>query len=413
MGVGSLSARVVLDDASQIYYGADRAVTGHVELSFRSGLPNDTELFGPLQIMVVLHGRAKTKIWKSNGQRRTLYRGRVPLMNVTHTIHDGPIRIPRNQLHKFPFAIGFPRDCQSIPQVEGFSSDDAIFRACDLPPTFDMNYHGLAHRFDAFNEYRMGVDVAMPGIDLSIVLPTKEMEPAVLYEQTRSLESDFEQMPLCYQHSMKIQNEHLLPESERPTGFKQRAKAFVTSDYYPQYHLTVFVTTPTHFCLAETIAFEIRVQPRLELCTAPVTPEITLTTCRVSISAQTVVRAERQVFYAHISRGNEVLLQLNGVPDSQAPFSKADDFTKRIRTQPLTGIPSTFKTLNIARNYTMSIAFTLLGANKELSFERDVAFTLHPPKLHGDAMGETVVAGPSRIEAADQLPQYEAPPSYD
>lgn len=72
MAIGSLRAKVVLDEPQRTYCGHSQPVTGKIVLSFMPNPKavtdgNSSELFGPMRLAVRFHGRAKSKIWKKQG----------------------------------------------------------------------------------------------------------------------------------------------------------------------------------------------------------------------------------------------------------------------------------------------------------------------------------------------------------
>ena len=110
MSIGTLQARIVLDEARKIYCGSSEPVTGNVVLTFTpSPKSNNTELFGPLKINLLFHGRSKSKIWKKNGNSTTIYRGRAPLFQRSETLYSDSFKAQPGESHSFPFEIYFPR----------------------------------------------------------------------------------------------------------------------------------------------------------------------------------------------------------------------------------------------------------------------------------------------------------------
>jgi len=415
MTIGSLTAKIVLDDPKKIYYGFVEPVIGHVLITYRPGSSKDptqhiTDLFGPLRVTITVHARAKTKIIKNSGQNRRVYRGRAPLLSQSFEVHNGPIKCAAHKACQLPFAIRIAtahRTKQPTWKPDVRYGDSFL-----LPPTFNISYHGFAHRFDAFTEYRIGLDVGMPGIDITIHAANGDSEPHLLYGQLRTpLNVVSHEQYTANQHFM-IQNEHLLPESDRPMGFKEKAKALFKSDYYPGYHFDVSFSAPRHLYLDENLMFEVSLHPDMKLSTAPVTPEVQLVACSASLKAQTVARAEQQLFTEPESEGNEIVVVLSALDRRllPCPLSKANEFTKQLSLGPLTGVPSTFATFNIARSYTLEFKIRLEGANKHFDVERTFPVTVHPPIKGGvDGGCDAAVAGPSNApnsEVTAQLPAY-------
>lgn len=419
MGVGTLNAAVFLDEPRMIRCGSADSVTGHVAVTYRPSFSEDNrhpDLFGPLIITVLFHGRAKTKVVKSNGQTRSTYRGRAPLFHISTKIYEDSFKSAPNQTHRFPFSLHFPESVQPTMNQAHWAADSRFSTAIGdpLPPTFMLDYHGVARRFTAFTEYRIGATVRMPNIDIKIGGLSDDAEPVVLYERPRI---KLEQMLQKFHQSKdycKVQNEHLVPEDDRASGFKQKAKAMFKSDYYPEYHFNVHTKYPGHIFVGQPLTFEIAIRPNESLCTAPITPEITVHAFNANIIAHTEVRAERSLLAEPESSGNETVAKLTGrLIDSKEPFSKAKDYTKVIKTPAVTGIPTSFSTFNISHTYTLELKYGIMAAKKVFKISKQIRVIVFPPL---DLPPEPSAAGSSSRsmeEAAAPLPQYERPPEYD
>ncbi|OQO11225.1 hypothetical protein B0A48_05481 [Cryoendolithus antarcticus] len=423
MSVGSLSAKVVLDDPKHIYCGNEEAVTGHVLVRYHS--TSSAELFGPLSVSVTFRGRAKSKIYKNNGNNRTIYRGRAPLFSFSKSIFDGPIKMIPNEAKEIPFALSFPSAVQQMLSQGNWDADGrfSIDVGDPLPPTFNIVYHGFAHRFDAFTEYRIGTTLSMRGIDIKLPNADDESNSVLVpYEQQPTPISQALPLPKTLNYNVRLQNALLMPESSRPTGFKAKTKALLSSDYYPEYHFDVLTLCPQKLFLGQPITLEIRIQPNEARSTAPVRPDITIPAgVLVSIQAQTVARAERGIFSSPESSGNETVLTLTASsPDLQEPFGKSNDWTKVVVTKPLFGVPSGFSTYNILRRYTVKVSFSVLAAGKSTKVEKELSVMILPPVegevANGDHGRGANMAGPSRHvvgeDDAEVLPGYERPPEY-
>ena len=289
-----------------------------------------------------------------------------------------------------------------------------------LPPSFSSSYYGFAHRYESFVEYRVGVNVVMPQLKIIIVKPEKYDEPIVLYERPRLL-TQINEKPLPWGGTVSVKNELLLPKADRPTGFKQKAKAAFNSDFCPTYSFSWTCMRPRNIHIGQPIAFHMYIRPLEKECTAVVIPDVFLSRFTVAFKAITVVRAEKQLFSSPESSSDETKVTLAGVADDKGPFTKGKEWAKTINTQELHGISSEFQTYNISRKYSMKItgSFTVAGKIKE--FSQNCAITVHPPlDTAGAGAGPSSAAvassstqryGMESLEAA--LPQYEHPPEYD
>ena len=426
MGIGTLQATVVLDSPGKTHYGSTDPVTGFIKLTFRPSTKgradSSPELFGPLQVAVTFHGRAKTKIWKKQGNSTHIYRGRAPLFALSKRIYDDSFKAQPYESNAIPFELYFPEAAQATIDSVGWDSDQRFdFQPGDpLPPTFSDSYYGFTNRYETFVEYRVGVDVAMRGIQINIDTPDKDLEPSVQYERPPSA-TPISGKPLLFKGYESVKNELLLPEADRPTGFKQKAKAAFSSDFYPTYSFDWSCIAPQHIHIGQPIAFEVYIRPRDKECTAVVIPEVYLSNFTVDIKAFTVVRAERQLFSSPEAYSDEPRATLKGIVDNKGPFSKANDWVKTINTKDFVGICSEFKTYNISRRYKLKVKGVFTVAGKVKDFSQESSIVVYPPlqsTIPSVGPSSSAIAGPSTHpfgsgNAENALPQYERPPEYE
>ncbi|KAI6790563.1 hypothetical protein KC361_g7851 [Hortaea werneckii] len=437
--VGALMIRVVLDEPNRIYCGPKEPVTGYVNLYYnipesrkkREELPSD--LFGPLKLSISFHGRAKTKITTDNSSSSSVHRGRAPLFHIVSEIHDGPYRSAPGEKHRIPFSVCFPpaADMSSLGTwKEHPKFDPGCFQ--QLPPSCRTDYVRVNSKFEAFTEFRVETTAIMPGIDIKIVNLQEHEGPLVLYEKPRTRTEDADTVNDVWRSRLKIRNAELLPENERPSGFRERFKAMTHSDYFPEYYFETLCTHPQRLYLQEPIKFELRIRPQAELSTAPLWPDLYLKTFAVTLYARTLVRANLHIFSEPESFGDEKVLTFVATEQDlpPGPFEKANDMMKSIVTGQLKGGPSSFTTFNIARSYQMQIKFVVAGAGKEFKSERYVPVEVCPPltvpgadgtgvgsavSAEGEAMAGPSSARPTAPGEVDGLPRYEAqvePPAY-
>ncbi|RMZ09077.1 hypothetical protein D0862_03741 [Hortaea werneckii] len=438
--VGALIIRVVLDEPNRIYCGPKEPVTGYVSVYYdtsdsrkkREEVPSD--LFGPLKLSINFHGRAKTKITTDNSSSTSVHRGRAPLFEIVSEIHDGPYRSAPGEKHWFPFSVCFPptvdmshrRIWKEHPKFDqGFSEE--------VPPSCKTDHIRFNSKFEAFTEFRVETTAIMPGIDIKIMIINEHEGPLVLYEKPRTRPADVDAANDVWRSRLKIRNAELLPQNERPSGFRERFKAMTQSDYFPEYYFEALCTHPQRLYLQEPIRFELRIRPQAELSTAPLWPDLHLKTFAVTLYARTLVRANIHIFSEPESVGDEKVLGFVATEQElpPGPFEKANDMTKTVVTGPLSGGPSSFTTFNIARSYQMQIKFVVAGAGKEFKSERCIPVEVCPPltvpcldrtgTASAATMGDEATAGPSSArrnapEGSDGLPRYEPqiePPTYE
>ena len=439
MSAGTVVGKIVLDHPSKYHCGPDDPVTGHVALTYharaRQTNSNDLQtLFGPLKIFADFTGRAKTKIHKSNGNTSSTYRGRAPLFAQHHKIYDGTYSSKAGECVQFPFSFNFPACTQNMPGQGDFRQDIRFHEEAGgpLPPTFSTSGMGFTKNFLAFVEYRIGASMRMPGIDVDIRgLDNELLRPEVLYEQPPPpVDEAARPRTRQYSHTVEIQNEYLLPEDQRPSGFRQKTKFMLSSQQYPTYIFDIVSTVPSEIYLGQQLAFELSVHPNFNRCTAPLPPEVKLIWLRAELRPRVHMRAEYGFFSAEEAHksGHSPPMPTE-ILEKDVPFSKANDHTKVVRTRgPVVGIQSSFSTYNICQQYTLEVEYCVSAASKQKSFKRQVPVTVHGPvgeemtrqRTHTSSNGDYAEASSSAAaaasqgpDAADALPEYERPPDYN
>lgn len=450
MSAGTITGKIVLDHPSKYHCGPNDPVTGYVALTYYAhstksdaGSNELQSLFGPLKIFADFTGRAKTKIHKSNGNSSSTYRGRAPLFAQHHKIYDGTYNSQSRECVRFPFSFNFPQCSQNMPGQGDFRQDVRFHEEAGgpLPPTFSTNNMGFSRSFVAFVEYRIGASVRMPGIDVEIRgLDNDETRPFVLYEQPPPPIAEIARhKPQQFSHTVNLQNEHLLPEDERPTGFRQKTKFMLSSQQYPTYIFDIVTTVPSEIFLGQPMEFELSVHPNFNQCTAPLPPQITLISMYATLRSRIDIRAEHGFLSAQEAHNNSHLPPISTeILDRDVPFSKANDHTKIVRTRAVSGIQSSFSTYNICQHYTLEVQYVIAAAGKQKNFKRRVPITIHGP-INNSATGQpayaltngrNVEASSSAVATASQgsaelpppsmssdaaaaLPEYERPPEYN
>lgn len=351
------------------------------------------------------------------GKNSSTYRGRVQLFSRNIKIFDDSAKIASGEKWPVPFEVLFPEGFES--RIVGNWEKDARFDCSQeqpLPPSFVNNYSGFSNHYESFIEYRVGVYISVPHLPVEIVRPEKYTEPVVHYQQPR-LPRPLE--PLYHRHKNRIDisNEFLLPEEDRPSGFRQRFRAGISSDYYPHYNFDWVLVAPQHVYLGQPMAFEVYIRPR-EDCTAVVIPEIRLTGLGVSLVASTVVRAEKQFISSPEAGHDEEVKYFRGILDDPGPFSKANDWRKIINTAPVPdSIASTFKTVNICHTHCIRVHVNFAGAEKRFSYDPLLKVTVLPllmdTSVVAAASSSSAVAGLSSQPAGSGQQPDETLPRYD
>jgi hypothetical protein len=386
MSAGSVLARIVLDDPTRCHFGPKDPVKGHVSLQYRfpgayssqSSSGPARELFGPLKIVLTFGGRVKTKIYRDDYDTSSTYRGRAPLFSQRHEIFDGPYTSKLKECVRFPFSLNFPVATQHLPGQGGFRQDARFQEARhSLPPTFNISFR---RSFEAFVEYRLNAEIRMPGIDISLlVLNQRDGGIPILYEQPQIQASGVAlSKSHTFAHSIVLQNEHLLPEEERPTGFRQKLKFALSSQQYPIYIFTIRGTIPSEVFIGQPLILVLALHPDQNRCTAPVPPAVQLRWVGAKVRQYITVRAEHDSLSSEESSKDYHLHVPRHIVEPHVPFSDANDYTKVVHTSVLNTV-SSFSTYNIYQRYTLEIQYGIFSAGKEKTCKHTLPITVHPP----------------------------------
>lgn len=391
MTIGELEATVLLDNPAQYHFGSQEPVTGRVQLFYR---PHKSllhrhepppELFGPLRLVVCLHGCATSGIYEEervglDEEFLEERRCRVPLFSMTELAYDGQFRSQPQETQEFPFRISFP-DFVNEVLIDRLEPTGAFVPDAALPPTFS----GWSFdRYEAFIHYRIGVEASMPGINVNIKVPHRREEPEVRYERPAFPPSQAQDTTtLLRTGQMSVSNEHLLPESERAHNFKAKFKAFTKShthhDYYPKYVFDWQCHGPQAIHLNQPLTFQVSIQPREEESTAVEKPYVQLTHFELKLEAETLVRAARGLFFAE-ERGSETTAAtLQAQLQTAMPFSEAENWTQTVDVGRLQRVPSSFRTLNIVRTYIAKVKLGFTVAGKKEEFTERFPVVVLPP----------------------------------
>jgi hypothetical protein len=453
MSAGSVIGKIVLDDPARYHCGPEDPVTGHISLTYRppGAHPSNgpiQELFGPLNISLTFSGRAKTKIHKSNGNTSSTHRGRAPLFSQHHKLYDGPHTSKAGECVQFPFSLNFPAATQNLPSQGDFRQDARFQEEAGhpLPPTFAASNHGFSKSFKSFVEYLLNAEIRMPGIDVSVLMINQNQGDEgipILYEQPRLQASEVARFPpRSFTDYITLQNEHLLPEEERPTGFRQKAKFALSSDKYPTYSFSIRGTIPTDVFIGQPLTLSLAVHPDANRCTAPVHPAVTLRWLRAEARQYITVRAEHGFFSSEeSSKDTHLPLARGAIVQPNIPFCKANDYTKVVHANVFRhDVGSSFSTWNICQRYTLEVEYQLHAAGKFKTCKHTVPITVHPPPVDGgvevggaeasssssavlppaaldslprDLENVLPPSAPAPLDPATGLPEYERPPEYD
>ncbi len=131
-----------------------------------------------------------------------------------------------------------------------------------------------------------------------------------------------------------VRNALLLPEKDRPSGFRAKAKAAFDPRRYPTYAFTWQCIGPQHLYRGSPVRLQFRIQPD-DKNTAVVVPDVTLKNIEVKLEAITACRAEKVLLASPDADRSETIAVMGTDTDYGDPFSKASDLTKTLSFKPV------------------------------------------------------------------------------
>ncbi|KAK3712585.1 hypothetical protein LTR37_009028 [Vermiconidia calcicola] len=431
MAIGTLNAKLILDEPQRDHYGINDPISGNVVLTFepstcsKSKAAVSLDLFGPLKIAIVFHGRAHTKISTKHWTSPDIYHAPVDLFSAVSIIFEDSFRAEPRKPYYFPFTLDFPKDAElqryRYEPDDRFDSEPGVYA---LPPSFNNSCIDFANHYESQVEYRIGVDVSMPSLRLDIRIPHPQQYPRLKCSPPQTPSPiNSPKPPQEITGRLSFSNELLLAEADRPTGLRQRAKAALTSDYAPVYNFDWILQCPHDLHIGQPLVFDLRVRIRNAECTATLIPSIHIHSFAVELVSHVTVRGRKRFHNSLEASSNDIRLPMHRAQnqDSRTPFSKSNDWSKTISTDPLPLVSISFKSFSIQQTYHLKINGAFTVAEQRKSFARRCEVSIHPPlqsSTAGPSYSSAVAARSSTapfdmssIDAA--LPEYERPPEYD
>lgn len=432
MGLGSLCATVVLDRPRYIYSGNQEPVTGSVELIFTPNKKSPAgELFGPLRVTLTFWGRAKTKIVEARGNSGSAsYRGRAPLFSKTKIIHNGPFRLLAGRTSEVYFSINFPSRVTLGKGIFGKDDSWEDKPGHDLPPTMSFAETGFGSNFESYVEYNICAEVEVQGIDVETPKP---IYTQVIYHPTSQLRPHLRRNSVAVDRRHVVQNRMLMPEAERPVGFKARAKAALTPNAYPRYPFNVNIQCPQHLQIGKNPVITINVAPLPDdqLCTMNgQRPDVELLSYSIKIKAHTYIRCEKSLLREHTNQAAMLAYRYDS-PVHFAPVTLEENNAWTVAAQGKiidASICPSFRTYNIRRTYIVTTSITIRLAGEKIDTSATSGgIVIHPldrnqgvwrPGMYDPAASMASQQGNRALFADDEddeLPGYEGPtsPAYE
>ncbi|KAK4545915.1 hypothetical protein LTR36_002479 [Oleoguttula mirabilis] len=434
MPLGEIQARVVLNHPDRTHYGPCDPVTGSVHLKYyprryvgpddRVNHPEQSTLFGPLKLDLLFLGRVSGIVSEATNSG-TIHRDEMLVTKTIQALHDGPFNATSYEVVRIPFRFTFPAHADPKTRVGGTVDDTGSWKCIgrkesdsdeELPPSFSMKFAGHG---GLVVEYWLEPKLQMPGIDVKFqVLGSKQK---IRYDQSR-ISQALPSGETLMSSQISTQSPDFMSEAARPQGFRGKTKAMFTSTEQAPYCFDIFCTgIPQHICLGQIFAIEVALRTSNKQLTAHVDPEVLLDLCKFELVARTSIQIDQRRASSNPATDTQVVHTMLGDPTPSGPFTKAHNYTKLVRTEPLVGVPASFAVGKLSRTYRLRVELQFRVAGQTRHARQEIPITIHPPMVRAT---ESTEAGSSRAGAAlafdeEQLPAYEeavagaAPPGMD
>ncbi|KAF2164331.1 hypothetical protein M409DRAFT_25210 [Zasmidium cellare ATCC 36951] len=402
--LGKLSASILIDNPTRPRYGPNDPITGRLILRYNPATalfkkdPITADLFGPLRINVVLVGQIRIKI-RRDRDLPTHHGG--TLFAVPFHVYDGPFKGVVNTDYSFPFEARFP----AIGDGGG-----------SLPPTFASHFSDYPDVVDVAVLYHMGAKVEMPGIDIKVTVPEGNNAPQVRYDIPRPPLSFITDNTSVFSQRDRVQNEYLLPESLRPSGFKAKAKAVFSSSQFPVFAFEVFCTDQKHIHPGQRLTFNVRIIRNDKASSSTdgdFFPTMTLEGFKADVKSSTVVDASSRIIGSSQCYDSKTVQSLTC--QTKFPIEFRKEWSADITTGPVMNHTTSFEHVKTSRTYKLKVSLSFKIANKSIKVVKECPVVMLPPPLDIGVQDLKIEEPPPPIEAGpsgtrDDDEDVDAPP---
>ncbi|KXT06924.1 hypothetical protein AC578_7157 [Pseudocercospora eumusae] len=401
--LGRLNAQILIDDGFRIHYGPTDTVSGRIVLSYKphssllkSNAPT-ADLFGPISIQGILRSKVRVKVRRGDSHRLPTDHSKI-LFEYVFDVFVGSFKATVGEDFSYPFAINLPQDLKDIydPANGGYaelmSSGDS--RDQLLPLTFSMHFVDHPDVVSVGVLHQIGAQVTMPGIDIKTDIPSGDDRPPIRLELPRPPRALVERNKTTFIQNARVQNEYLLPEEERPQGFKQKAKAVFTSSHFPEFVVDVQCTYQQYIHPGQQLTFEVVLRRNDRKSTAEVFPDATLEGFQCDLRAYTIVDVSNRLIGSPQCIDTRTVQILAGHSRLSKQLNKESDYSIAIMTDPVMQNVSSFAHQKVSRQYLLRIAMQLKLAKESVKVRKECPVILLPPPE--DSGSDEALAGPSQ-----------------
>lgn len=206
---------------------------------------------------------------------------------------------------------------------------------------------------------------------------------------------------------LEVQDESLLPEDTRSVLkrklSKNKAYAYIKPTEYPKY---VFEATcigvPQEISVGQRLQFEVAIQSISNLSTTDKEPDVSLDSCIVTLIAQTAGTPPLHI---------EVLRQRQSSQRPSGPFTKDNDYRKKVDLGIFGHVPSAFNGQDVSQSHKLRLEIQFHAANNTVVMKREFPVIVHPaPGSEAASRAGSIVPRTSEEDhygGGGRLPSYD------
>lgn len=329
-------------------------------------------LFVPLKLEVFLRGKVKI-IVKQERDMPADHGG--PLFLDSVTIYDGSFTSQADERHEFPFRINFPETAAGG----------------HLPPSFSHYFQQFPDTVDLTVRYRLGVKVAVPGIDIKTSIPEHDKQPEIRYDLPRSSVMSLNTKIASHKQDSIVKTQMLLPEDQRPQGVQQRFRAIFESS--PRFGCEISCSELQHIWSGYLPSFKVAIRRSEENSPNIPFPEANITSFRADLIAYTWCDASQRLKGPFERIDSRTVQKLECRTSLPLHLAKATDYSATLTVAEIGEWCSGFNHSLLSRRYFIKVRMKLKVAQQTVSFTREFEVRLVPRPV--DADYRVVEAGPS------------------
>jgi hypothetical protein len=425
----AVTLRIVITNP-QLTYTVGNVIRGQVVMQ-----TTQDEAVG--KVSINFEGRGKTKLIRSNGQSRRVYRGRAPLFRQQLVLYESHFTLKADQ-YAWDFEFTIP--ASSDPTLrQSFWEDDGggvwmrTGVAHPLPPTFKYYHNHSRNR--GMVEYKL--EAEMLRHNPSIFSSKAEAELEIRYLPPPPVEEPDYKLYIR-ENEYQARTLHLIPDkAEKDLTFKEKMHSLFNRDQLPSATFKARLVYPTVTFPGRPIPLRLSIVSMEPSINIPA-PTVYLTSLAVKVKSTFSFRAggfwvpqgrvEADNFLINSLRNQPIVvpLKLSSNKQHQETQTSANLPVKEtyldlaalrnggLLTPPIS--PS-FKTINVSVTHMLKVKMRLSCAGKDFSFENSSTLvvlsgsaavgTAAPGVLAVGAPGiSNALQGPVSTPVEPQLPMY-------